>query len=190
MTAMAADPGLVQRAQHGEQIGGRLLEIAARAEVQHHRGTGERLRPERQQSLVGCDRARVEADRAGWGIVARLLARAERRLDPCRAPGRGASGPISASIRLRTRPPGRSSRGAGPVRSTTVDSRPMGQGPPSRMTSTRCPERRCDVIRRGRADLARRIGARRCDRQDGRLEQAPGRADARARAGRPCPGRR
>ena len=48
-------------------------------------------------------------------------------------------GPITASIASRVAPPGRSRVGVAVVRSSTVDSRPTGHGPPSRISGTRSP---------------------------------------------------
>ena len=50
-----------------------------------------------------------------------------------------AIGPITASIASRVAPPGRSRVGVAPVRSSTVDSTPTRQGPPSRISGTRSP---------------------------------------------------
>ena len=177
------DPGLVQRAQHGEQIGGRLLEIAGRAEVQHHGGAGERPRSERQQRLVGCDRARIEADRAGRGIVARLLARGSAPPHP-----RHLLGAILQVADLRLDPaahqtarPQQAWRRPGEVDHRELQADRAGAAVQDEIDPL--PQRLCDMVRRGRADRAGRIGARRCDRQDRSPRAAPGRAGARARAG-------
>ena len=162
MTAIARGSWL-QFAQHGEEIGGRLAQIAGRAQIA--RGAGRVA--ESQQHFAGSGRhARSDASpRAAHNGSPFGRARGSFR-----RPG-VPSGPATASIVSRAIAPGRSRTGLPPSNPITVDSRPSGVGPPSRMKST-LPRRLSAHMRGGcGADFAGGVGAGRGDRHARGREQ-------------------
>ena len=143
-----------------------------RAEIEREPGAGRQPRPERQQAFVGADAASRPAApaaparsgcRAGPATCAR-----RRRVGMASL---SAIGPITASIASRVAPPGRSRVGVAVVRSSTVDSRPTGHGPPSRISVTAIAQRFGDMLGAGRADGAAAIGRGRGDRPAGGADQ-------------------
>ena len=156
------------------------LQIAARAEIQ--RGVAAAA-PKPSSASPGFASARIQAQRRLRRIMALQLAgRTGSRRPAC------ASGPTTASISSRAMAPGRSSTGLSPSKPITVDSRPSGAGPPSRMKSTLPPGLRRHAAARGGADPPGRIGAGRGDRAARPArEQGVPRPDAPARAAPPCP---
>ena len=185
----AADVRPVERARSwANRLAAGLGEIAAGAEIVGQPGARRHVRPEGQQALVGSDAGRLQPHRPRRRIVAGELA------------GRFAA-PIAATAsgiaqRDRARSPPRSPRAwrrrdaarsaSAVVRSSTLDSRPTAQGPPSRISGTRSPSDLATCSAPGRADGAAAVGRGRRDRPAGGADQRLRHRMARARGPPPC----
>ena len=129
--------------------------------------------PEGQQRLAVAHLARSEPEPRRGRIVpfqharrGRLPRLAERQRD------RPADDVCDALACETT--PSRRITGASPVTSTTVDSSPIGAGPPSRMMATRSAEVCLHVRRERRAHMAGAVGAGRRDRPIGGAQESLG----------------
>ena len=132
-------------------------------------------RPEGQQRLA---RRAPRARRAAAWPRAHSAAPAcpARRACPARPGPARPAGPAHARCSRARALPSRRITGSSPVTSTTVDSSPIGAGPPSRMMATLAPRSACHVRGDRRAHVAGAVGAGRRDRADRRRAAAPGRS--------------
>ena len=137
ITAMAAAPD-VERAQGREQVGRRFDEIAGRAEVDHRPGMIGHIAPERQQGLAWAHLAGVEPQGRGRRVVPRQHAGRRRLAGLALATATGHA-QHAGDVLARNRAQPQDTMGSSPVASTTVDSRPTGVAPPSRIMATRSP---------------------------------------------------
>ena len=71
----AADLRPVERAQHGEQVGRRLGQLAGGAEIERDPGAGRHVAPERQQAFVCGDGGRAQPHQSRRCVMALELAR-------------------------------------------------------------------------------------------------------------------
>ena len=159
----------IEPAQHREQIGRRLRKVAARAKVERCPRARQRPRAEREQRLVGGDRARLEPQRPRRRVVARELARRPQRLAGVgRTRGQSPDLGLERAARDAPRP-----QQAGPAAAEVEHGRfePDRARPAIEDDVDRGAQSFGDVIRGRRADPPGRIGARRRDREPGRREQ-------------------
>ena len=148
----------------GEKLRRRLRDIARGGQVEPRRRTREDA-AEVERRLAFADRLRVEAKPCARRVVrSQLPGRGRRaRLDGCPA---GIASPKAAAMASREIAPGRSRRMVPPRQAMIVDSSPSGEGPSSRIQSTRpC---------RSAATCSARVGLTRPDRfADGATSGSP-----------------
>ncbi len=155
-------------AQAGEEVGRRLGQVAGGLRLKTPAARGAGRRPGRPRP-ARASRASRRSGASGRVVAREPAGRAARRRPRPRPAGRSA--PRSRS---RVTAPGRSRRGGPSSSETTVDSRPMAQGPPSSATAAAAPVSATASAQRGRAGPARSGWPR--ARRPGRrsLEHRPG----------------